>query len=90
MQRAFRNGRALAALLFSLCYLCLVASAQSETNANKTSGPAVSSNTNAIPSVSSSAQDARNSDIRQTTCRTGTINYITHSLPQQCLSRSTP
>ncbi|KAH0276079.1 hypothetical protein KCU71_g17908, partial [Aureobasidium melanogenum] len=90
MQRAFRNGRALAALLFSLCYLCLVASAQSETNANKTSGPAVSSNTNAITSVSSSAQDARNSDIRQTTCRTGTINYITHSLPQQCLSRSTP
>ncbi|KAG9936963.1 hypothetical protein KCU98_g19788, partial [Aureobasidium melanogenum] len=90
MQRAFRNGRALAALLFSLCYLCLVASAQSETNANKTSGPTVSSNTNAITSVSSSAQDARNSDIRQTTCRTGTINYITHSLPQQCLSRSTP
>ncbi|KAG9568119.1 hypothetical protein KCU79_g2554, partial [Aureobasidium melanogenum] len=90
MQRAFRNGRALAALLFSLCYLCLVASAQSETNGNKTSGPTVSSNTNAITSVSSSAQDARNSDIRQTTCRTGTINYITHSLPQQCLSRSTP
>ncbi|KAG9682856.1 hypothetical protein KCU95_g10210, partial [Aureobasidium melanogenum] len=90
MQRAFRNGRALAALLFSLCYLCLVASAQSETNSNKTSGPAVSSNTNAITSVSSSAQDARNSDTRQTTCRTGTVNYITHSLPQQCLSRSTP
>lgn len=90
MQRAFRNGRALAALLFSLCYLCLVASAQSESNNNKTSGPTVSSNSSSINSVASSAQDGRNSDLRQTTCRTGTVNYITHSLPQQCLSRSTP
>ncbi|CAD0109856.1 unnamed protein product [Aureobasidium uvarum] len=84
MQRAFRNGRALAALLFSLFYL---ASAQYETN--KTSGPIVISNST-INSVISSTQDARNTDLRQTTCRTGTVNYITHSLPQQCLSRSTP
>lgn len=88
MQRAFRNGRALAALLFSLCYLCLVASAQSESDNNKTSGPTVSSYSSS--SVISSAQDVRSSDLRQTTCRTGTVNYITHSLPQQCLSRSTP
>ncbi|KAI4726433.1 hypothetical protein E4T49_05764 [Aureobasidium sp. EXF-10728] len=87
MQRAFRNGRALAALLFSILYLCLVASAQSETN--KTSGPIVSSNST-NNSLISSTQDARNSEPRPTTCRTGTVNYITHSLPQQCLSRSTP
>ncbi|KAK6008420.1 hypothetical protein QM012_000323 [Aureobasidium pullulans] len=90
MQRAFRNGRALAALLFSLCYLLIVASAQTESDNNKTSGPPISSNSSSIASVISSAQDARSSESRQTTCRTGTVNYITHSLPQQCLSRSTP
>ncbi|KAI5209327.1 hypothetical protein AUEXF2481DRAFT_27861 [Aureobasidium subglaciale EXF-2481] len=90
MQRAFRNGRALAALLLALLYLCLVASAQAESSSNKTSGPIVSSNSTIANVSVSSTQDARNRGIRQSTCRTGTVNYITHSLPQQCLSRSTP
>ncbi|KAI5208552.1 hypothetical protein E4T39_01407 [Aureobasidium subglaciale] len=90
MQRAFRNGRALAALLFTLFYLCLVASAQAESSSNKTSGPIVSSNSTIANASVSSTQDARSRGIRQSTCRTGTVNYITHSLPQQCLSRSTP
>ncbi|KAI5259317.1 hypothetical protein E4T42_00062 [Aureobasidium subglaciale] len=90
MQRAFRNGRALAALLLALLYLCLVASAQAESSSNKTSGPIVSSNSTIANVSVSSTQDAPNRGIRQSTCRTGTVNYITHSLPQQCLSRSTP
>ncbi|THY35071.1 hypothetical protein D6D01_01607 [Aureobasidium pullulans] len=90
MQRAFRNGRALAALLFSLFYCSLIATAQSEDSSNKTSGTAISSNSSLISTIISSIHDIRNNDIRQTTCRTGTVNYITHSLPQQCLTRSTP
>ncbi|KEQ89310.1 hypothetical protein M438DRAFT_308580, partial [Aureobasidium pullulans EXF-150] len=90
MQRAFRNGRALAALLFSLFYCSLLVTAQSEDSSNKTSGTAISSNSSLISTIISSIHDTRNNDIRQTTCRTGTVNYITHSLPQQCLTRFTP
>ncbi|CAD0019273.1 unnamed protein product [Aureobasidium pullulans] len=90
MQRAFRNGRALAALLFSLFYCSLLVTAQSEDSSNKTSGTAISSNSSLISTIISSIHDTRSNDIRQTTCRTGTVNYITHSLPQQCLTRFTP
>ncbi|THY04778.1 hypothetical protein D6D03_03445 [Aureobasidium pullulans] len=90
MQRAFRNGRALAALLFSLFYCSLLITAQSEDSSNKTSGTAISSNSSLISTIISSIHDTRSNDIRQTTCRTGTVNYITHSLPQQCLTRFTP
>jgi hypothetical protein len=90
MQKAYRNGRALAVLLFSLCYLCLVASAQNENNSDKISVLAVNSSSAITNTGVSSTNDARKSELRQTTCRTGTVNYITHSLPQQCLSRSTP
>lgn len=90
MQYALRNGRALAVLLFSLLHLCLAASAQHETSSNKTSVPAVSSISSTTNTSFSLTQDARNSELRQTTCRTGTVNYITHSLPQQCLNRTSP
>jgi hypothetical protein len=90
MQKAYRNGRALAVLLFSFFYLCLVASAQHENNSNKISVLAVNSSSTITNTSVSSTHDARKSELRQTTCRTGTVNYITHSLPQQCLSRSTP
>ncbi|KAI4778155.1 hypothetical protein E4T52_06930 [Aureobasidium sp. EXF-3400] len=90
MQEAFRNGRVLAALLFLLFYPCLVASAQYENSSNTTSVLAVSSSSGIANTSVSSTQDARNSELRQTTCRTGTVNYITHSLPQQCLNRSSP
>jgi hypothetical protein len=89
MQQAFRNGRALAVLLFIFC-LCLVASAQHEDDSNKTSVLAVNSSSTINNTSVSSTHDARTSELRQTTCRTGTVNYITHSLPQQCLGRSTP
>ena len=90
MQYAFRNGRALAVLLFVLFHLCRVASAQHEGSSNKTSVPTVSSSSIIANTSVSLSQDARNNELRQTTCRTGTVNYITHSLPQQCLNRSSP
>ncbi|KAI4844381.1 hypothetical protein E4T44_06219, partial [Aureobasidium sp. EXF-8845] len=65
-------------------------SAQHENNSNKISVLAANSSSTITNTSVSSTHDARKSELRQTTCRTGTVNYITHSLPQQCLSRSTP
>jgi ribosomal protein S10 len=59
-------------------------------HAASSSTPNASSASSSIPNASSSIPNASSIDLRKSTCRTGTVNYITHSLPRQCLSRSSP
>lgn len=91
MQTALRYGRVLRTLLLVLLWLCTTAAAQTESDTASIKPSTTNASSSSSSSrIASSIQDARNSEARQATCRPGTVNYITHSLPQQCLTRSSP